>query len=189
MACNLKSISAASETCEEFFAGTGTNVYILPGAQFKASGKHVPDYKKDVAEFTDDAFDASNVTEVYTFPIASRTGQSTGTSNGKGKGFSNVMTGRVETGLDIWKANARTLNNMTYYYVLLETGKTKPGDDGETLTEYYVVGSNTHAMQFENSWDSGTDPDSDSGHTITFTQSPMKYQAPTWWGVLPEVTE
>ena len=49
---------------------------------------------------------------------------------------------------------------------------------------YYVVYDPTFGTEVNNNYDSGTTPDSDSGHAVTVTSNPNRYSLTTWSGTL-----
>lgn len=183
MACNFRSVKAAKENCTENPSGTGTRIYFVPAAQFEAEGKKLPTVSDASAIFDAESFAPTNCTEVYEFPCVPNTGKVDGNSNGTGKAFTCTVTCRVEAEPEVMSHNARTMNNMRQYYILVETG-TVVTEEGQTKKEYYVVGSQSRAMTLEDAFTSGDAVDSENGHTLTITCPYMVYPRTTWTGNL-----
>lgn len=185
MGCNFKSISAKN-SCTESFSGIGTEMIWIPFSTMIAEPQLVESGDNE-GEYEASAFDSNNAPVAFNFPIAVDTGQITANDNGKNhKAFTNVMTGRVEQGIDIMRGNLRTIMNNDFYYCLADTGERKTvkgeGDASVVLKKYAVVGHATRAVQCTVAYDSGTTVDSDSGYTLTFTAGPTIYPNPIWWG-------
>lgn len=173
MACELFSVGVNAD-CKENFSGVG-NYFLIASKAALASA--APEYDNKEAKFTADSFKGTgnaNV-KVVKVKIVADTGQVTSESNANAGGFNNVFTCRVGKDMKKMSALARILNNADDYYVFVPTGNTN---------EYYVIGDPNRAIQFQDSFDSGNTPDSDHGHTLTFTVNAGLYPAATWTGAV-----
>lgn len=177
MACELFSVGVDTE-CKENFSGVG-NYFLI--ASKAALANCTPEYDESEAKFTDDSFKGAGdnaAVKVVKVKIVADTGQVTSQSNPNAGGFNNVFTCRVGKDMKKMSSLSRRLNNQDDYYVLVPTG---------TANEYYVVGDPNRAMQYQDEFDSGNTPDSDHGHTLTFTVNAALYPAATWTGVVEVV--
>ncbi len=165
MTCELFSVGTSE--CAENFSGVGNYLLVVSGAAL--AGKTIT-YDEEEAKYTDDSFEGVDAVKIK---IVADTGQVTANNNPGGGGFNNIVTARVGKDLKKMSALSRRLNNMDDYFVFVPTGKTN---------EYYVVGDPNRAMQYQDNFDSGTTPESDHGHTLTFTVNSCLYSAPTWTG-------
>ncbi len=172
MACEFFSVGISD--CAENFSGVGN--YLLIASKAAMAGK-TPAYDENLAKYADDSFENVDVVKVK---IVADSGQVTSTNNPNGGGFNNVVTARVGKDMNKMSALSRRLNNMDDYFVFVPTGKTN---------EYYVIGDPNRAMQFQDNFDSGNTPDSEHGHTVTFTVNSCLYPAVVWTGSLNVVAE
>lgn len=167
MACDLMNVGA-DNTCVENYAGVGNTIYLYKHSDLTTP----PEYDDESAGFTAASFAFGQGKGFYQVKIEAGTGQVTSSSNGLSKGFSNVLTGRVSRDMETMSLLARTLNNTQ------EWGAMVPDGQGS----YYVVDGGEYGTVFELASDTGTTPDSENGHTLTITGSPMKYPHPKWTG-------
>lgn len=175
MACDLFSVGVGNE-CVENFSGVGNYFLLVSHAALK---DNVPAYDESEAKYTADSFkDGSSPIKAVKVKIVADTGQVTATTNAGGGGFNNVFTARVGKDMKKMSALARRLNNMDDYYVLVPTGVTN---------EYYVVGDPNRAIVFDDNFDTGNTPDSEHGHTVTFTVNSGLYPGTTWTGAVDVV--
>lgn len=172
MACNLINVKAA-KSCKEDFSGVGSRFYIFSGegiAEQDLSGvETMEDYIKVLEKYL-----ANGVVQV---DIKPKSGKVTAESNANGGGFSNVFTGVVSNNMKDMSELSRVLNNTTDWGVLVPAGN----------NEYYFLYDKAFGIEFGNSSDTGDTPDSDHGHTLTITCSPMLY--PLAKGVLTEALD
>ena len=56
--------------------------------------------------------------------------------------------------------------------------------DKDVENTYYVVYDPVFGTEINSNYDSGTTPDSDSGHSVTVTSNPNRYPLSTWTGTL-----
>ena len=61
--------------------------------------------------------------------------------------------------------------------------------DKDVENTYYVVYDPVFGTEINSNYDSGTTPDSDSGHSVTVTSNPNRYPLCTWTGTLTMATE
>lgn len=170
MACNFINVGGSSKNCKENFSGVGSTIYIFTKDDLDAKGL-TPAYSDIAAEFLPESFAGLTVHKIA---VKAKSGKVTATSNPNAGGFSNVYTGVVANDMATMSAVARIMNNRNDWGVMVPAGQGK----------YYVLYDPDFDIEFSMESDTGDAPDSDHGHTVTITQSPMVYALPTW---APEV--
>ena len=160
MACNLINVKS-SASCKEDFSGVGSRFYVFSGegiAEVDLSGvESMQDYITAL-----EAYMANGVVQV---DIKPKSGKVTSSSNANGGGFSNVFTGVVANNMTAMSELSRVLNNTTDWGILVPAGN----------NEFYVLYDKAFGIEFGDEGDTGDTPDSDHGHTLTITCSPMLY--------------
>lgn len=169
MACNLTNIGSAATSCKENFSGVGSRLFLFDPDELTAA----PTYDEEKAEYTESSFTFKEGKGAYEVLLKPKSGKVTSSSNGQNKGFSNVFTGIVDKSMDEMSHLMRILNNRNFGAMVSDgTGK------------YYVLYSPDFDLEFSSESDSGDTPDSDHGHTLTITCSPMLYPMTKWSGTL-----
>lgn len=173
MACDFIKVGNTGANCVENFSGVGSTVYVFTKENMEDK-KLKAEYESAKAAFKSTSFEGITVVPIG---LKSKSGKVTATSNANGGGFSNVLTGVVANDMDTMSAVARVMNNRNDWGVMVPTGRTT--DDGK---EYIVLYDDDFDIEFSMESDTGDAPDSDHGHTVTITQSPMLYALPKWCG-------
>lgn len=166
MACNFINVGNVGTKCKESFSGVGSTVYIFTKDDLEEKSL-APEYSDIFAGFTEESFAGLKVCAIK---VKSKSGKVTATSNPNGGGFSNVYTGVIANDMDSMSAVARVMNNRTDWGILV------PAGDGS----YFVLYDDEYDIEFSMESDTGDAADSDHGHTVTITQSPMLYAFPKW---------
>lgn len=166
MACNFINVGSTGKKCKEEFSGVGSTVYVFTDDDL-ATASLTPEYSDTAAEFTQESFAGLKCAAIK---VKAKSGKVTSTSNPNGGGFSNVYTGVVANDMETMSAVARIMNNRTDWGILVPAGNGR----------YYVLYDKDFDIEFSMESDTGDAPDSDHGHTLTITQSPMLYALPTW---------
>lgn len=166
-ACDLQNIGGSATSCTESFSGISTYVLVAKASDLTAA----PEYDNTKAEFTESSFTFAEGKGFYRFNIKRESGRMTGTSNGKKKGFSNVITFLVEEDFDKMSYVSRTLNNAECIVMT---------PDG--MGKYYVVYDPTVPPTVEINFDSGAAYADDSGYTLTVTAPRTLYATTKWSG-------
>lgn len=161
-------------TCTENFSGVGTRLFLFLPEDLEAA----PQYDEQAAEYTTDSFTFKTGKGAWEIHLKPKSGKVTSTSNANGGGFSNVFTGVVAKNMHDMSFLARILNNRNF-------GAMVKADD----ESYYVLYSATFDNEFSLESDTGDTPDSDHGHTLTITCSPMYYPLTKWKNTLTVVSD
>lgn len=165
LACDKLMNVKTGKDCTESFSGVGSKLYLFLPPETP------PEYEDTKAEYTASSFDLTLDVNVWEVHLKPKSGKVTSTSNPNGGGFSNVFTGIVAKNMHDMSFLARQLNNMEFGAMIA---------DGSG--NYYVLYSPDFATEFSLESDTGDTPDSDHGHTITITSSPMLYPLTKWAG-------
>lgn len=169
-ACDLMDIALASAGCQEQLAGLGNTVYVAYPEYLDGT----PEYMEDKAAFTESSFTFKTGKGAWAFRIKKQTGQIRATGNEGPKGYNIQATFTIDRDVENAAQVLRILKNRgdaIFFFQRPEGG-------------YYVVYSPTFGTEVNNDYDSGTTPDSDSGHTVTVTSNPNMYSLTTWNGTL-----
>lgn len=170
----LVNVKAGTE-CVENFSGVGSKLYLfLP--ELMGDG-FTPTISDEKAEYEASSFDFTLDTNIWEVHLKSKSGKITSTSNPNGGGFSNVFTGVVAKNMHDMSFLARILNNKNFGALVA---------DGSG--NYYVLYSPDFETEFSLESDTGDTPDSDHGHTLTITCSPMLYPLTKWAGTIKSAT-
>lgn len=167
LACELMNIGSSAQNCTENFAGLPSYILVALADDLTAD----PEYDNAKAEFTEASFAFGTGKGFYRIKIKQNSGKVTSTSNGSGKGFSNVLTAVVDKDMENMSKILRVMNNMDVV-AMAPDGKGK----------HYVIYDAKFRPTLEVSSDTGDTPDSDSGHTITITCNPCVYPLVKWAG-------
>lgn len=167
-ACKFIHVNAASE-CKENYSGVGNHLYLF---QLDSEQRAAVAYDEKSASFVAASFEGVEMHEIIVKP---KTGHVDATSNPDGGGFSNVYEGRVAQNMDKMSLLSRAMNNSSDWGALVSTGR---------KDEYYVLFDPNFDVEFALSAATGDAPDSDHGHTLTITASPMQYPLCKWSGAI-----
>jgi len=167
--CQFINVGGLSE-CQENYSGIGTSAYIFSGEDLAALRLH-PEYEDDKPEYTEGSFSGL---PVHRIAIKSQSGKITHQSNTNAGGFNNIFTGLVANDMEKMALNARTMNNLQNWGLLVPDGAGK----------MYVIYAKDFDLKFEMSGDTGDTPDSDHGHTLTVTAGPCRYPFVKWNGYI-----
>ena len=168
-------VSATNNTCTENFSGVGSKLYIFFPEDFDTTGAPQIDDKSNM--YTAASFKFTEGKGAYEVALKPKSGKVTSTSNPNGGGFSNVLTGVVAKDMDKMSWMGRIMNNRNFGAMI---------SDG--AGKYIVLYSPDFDVEFSMESDTGDTPDSDHGHTITITCSPMLYPLMKWEGTLTVAT-
>ena len=166
MGCNFINVGSVGEKCKENFSGVGSSILIFTQDDIEEASLE-PQYSETTAGFTPESFVGL---KVCTIKMKSKSGKVSATSNPNAGGFSNVYTGVVANDMDTMSAVSRVMNNRTDWGALIPAGN----------GSFYVLYDKDFDIDFSMESDTGDAPDSDHGHTVTITQSPMLYPLPKW---------
>lgn len=174
MACNLANIGSSSVSCRENLSGVGSRLFLFLPEDLESA----PTYDEEKAEYTTSSFTFKEGKGAYEVYLKPKSGKVTSSSNANAGGFSNVFTGIVAKSMDEMSHLMRVLNNRNFGAMV---------SDG--AGKYYVLYSPDYDNEFSSESDSGDTPDSDHGHTLTITCSPMLYPMTKWEGTLTMASE
>lgn len=166
-------VSATDKTCGENFSGVGSKLYIFFPEDLTAP----PTFDHKSNTYTASSFTFAEGKGAYEITLKAKSGKVTSTSNPNGGGFSNVLTGVVAKDMDKMSWVGRIMNNRNFGAMI---------SDG--AGKMIVLYSPDFDIEFSMESDTGDTPDSDHGHTITITCSPMLYALMKWAGS-PTVAE
>lgn len=167
LACDLVDIGSSAQNCTENFSGVGSYLLVAFPEDLTAE----PEYDNTKAEYTESSFTFKTGKGFTKIKIKKQSGQVTSTLNGQGKGYSNVITAVVDQDMEAMSHNLRVMANRDIIAMAAD-GKGK----------HYVVYDPIFRPTLEVSSDTGTTPDSDSGHTVTITCNPSVYPLVKWAG-------
>ena len=170
LSCDLQDIGQAAAGCEEQFAGIGNQIYVAYPEDLEAA----PEYEEGKAEFTSASFTFKSQKGAWKFRIKKQTGQITATGNEGAKGYNVQLMFTIDKDVENAAQVLRILKNRGDAIFFAEN----PSGG------YYVVYDPIFGTEVNNNYDSGTTPDSDSGHTVTVTSNPNRYSLTTWTGTL-----
>ena len=177
MACNFISVKS-SANCSENFSGVGSKFYVFSGDSITEAEWNGVVSKRNLSDYETAVATAVNSQTCYEVDIKPKTGKVTATANPNGGGFSNVFTAVVANNMNDMTELARSLNNDTDWGILVPAG----------AGQYYVLYDKSFGIEFGMESDSGDTPDSDHGHTVTITCSPMIYAMPKLSGITPNTS-
>lgn len=160
-------VSATDKTCGENFSGVASKLYIF----FPEDLEGTPTVDDQSNTYTASSFKWKENTGAYEIALKPKSGKVTSTSNSNGGGFSNVITGVVAKDMDKMSWVARIMNCRNFGAMI-----------GDGSNNMYVLYSPNFDVEFSMESDTGDTPDSDHGHTITITCSPMNYALMKWPG-------
>lgn len=171
LSCDLMDIGLDANSCEEALAGLGAYIYAVDPDDLKVQ----PDYEEDgSAKFQAYSFDKLNFKEgkkAYKIKIKKQSGQNQATGTDGAKGYSISLTFTVDKDVKNAAKVLRIIKNKGDFYFLAPEADNK---------SYQVVGNPVFGSALNNNYDSGTTPDSDSGHSITVTSQPSRFSIVTW---------
>ena len=174
LSCDKLMNVKAGASCTENFSGVGSKLYLFLPELMDAT----PTISDTAAEYEASSFDFTLGTNIWEVHLKAKSGKITSSSNPNGGGFSNVFTGVVAKNMHDMSFLARILNNRNFGALVA---------DGSG--NYYVLYSPDFETEFSLESDTGDTPDSDHGHTLTITSSPMLYPLTKWAGTIKEGTE
>ena len=170
LSCDLMDIGQAAAGCEEQFAGIGNQIYVAYPEDLKAP----PTYDERKAAFASGAFTFKASKGAWKFRIKKQSGQISSTGNEGAKGYNVQLMFTIDKDVENAAHVLRILKNRGDAIFFAEN----PSGG------YYVVYDPTFGTEVNNNYDSGTTPDSDSGHAVTVTSNPNRYSLTTWSGTL-----
>lgn len=168
--CDLMDIAQAAAGCEEQFSGLGQNVYVAYPEYLTAK----PEYDEENASFAEDAFTFTDGKGAWGFRIKKQTGQIQATGNEGAKGWNISATFTIDRDVINASKVLRILKNRGDAIFFFEN----PSGG------YFVVYDPTFGTEVNSNYDSGTTPDSDTGHTVTVTCNPCRFPLTSWDGTL-----
>lgn len=166
-------VSATDKTCGENFSGVASKLYIF----FPEDLESTPVVDDKSNTYATSSFVWKEGTGAFEIALKPKSGKATSTSNPNGGGFSNVVTGVVAKDMDKMSWVARIMNCRNFGAMI-----------GDGSGKMIVLYSPSYDVEFSMESDTGDTPDSDHGHTITITCSPMNYPLMKWDGS-PTVAE
>lgn len=175
MACNFIHVRS-SANCSENFSGVGAKFWVFSGEKISEEQWNTVVSQKNLADYSNYVASAVNNQKCVVVDIKPKSGKVTATANSNGGGFSNVFTAVVANNMNDMTELARSLNNDTDWGILVPAG----------AGQYYVLYDKSFGIEFGMESDSGDTPDSDHGHTVTITCSPMIYAMPKISGINPQ---
>ena len=170
MACDLMDIGQAAAGCDEQFAGIGNQIYVAYPEDLASP----PTYDQNRAAFVTGAFTFKPTKGAWKFRIKKQSGQISSTGNEGAKGYNVQLMFTIDKDVENAAHVLRILKNRGDAIFFAEN----PSGG------YYVVYDPTFGTEVNNNYDSGTTPDSDSGHAVTVTSNPNRYSLTTWDGTL-----
>jgi hypothetical protein len=163
-------IAAAAAGCEEQFAGLGQNVFVAYPEYLKST----PEYDEGKAAYTAASFAFKTGYGAWKFRIKKQSAQIQATGTEGAKGYSISATFTIDRDVENAAQVLRILKNRGDAIFFFEN----------PAGGYYVVYDPTFGTELNNNYDTGTTPDSDSGHAVTVTCNPCRYALTTWNGTL-----
>ena len=163
-------IGQAAAGCEEQFAGIGNQIYVAYPEDLTAP----PTYDSTKEAFSTGAFTFKEGKGAWKFRIKKQSGQITSTGNEGAKGYNVQLLFTIDKDVENAAHVLRILKNRGDAIFFAEN----PSGG------YFVVYDPTFGTEVNNNYDSGTTPDSDSGHAVTVTSNPNRYSLTTWNGTL-----
>ena len=136
--------------------------------------KAPPTYDESKAAFASGAFTFKASKGAWKFRIKKQSGQISSTGNEGAKGYNVQLMFTIDKDVENAAHVLRILKNRGDAIFFAEN----PSGG------YYVVYDPTFGTEVNNNYDSGTTPDSDSGHAVTVTSNPNRYSLTTWDGTL-----
>ena len=170
LSCDLMDIGQAAAGCDEQFAGIGNQIYVAYPEDLTAK----PVYEASKAAFTEASFAFSPGKGAWKFRIKKQSGQISSTGNEGAKGYNVQLIFTIDKDVENAAHVLRILKNRGDAIFFAEN----------PAGGYYVVYDPTFGTEVNNNYDSGTTPDSDSGHAVTVTSNPNRYSLTTWSGTL-----
>ena len=170
LSCDLKDIGQAAQGCEEQFAGIGNQIFVAYPEDLTAP----PTYNENSASFQTGSFAFNEGKGAWKIRIKKQTGQITATGNEGAKGYNVQLMFTIDKDVENAAQVLRILKNRgdAIFFAQNPSGG------------YYVVYDPIFGTEVNNNYDSGTTPDSDSGHAVTVTSNPNRYSLVTWDGTL-----
>ncbi|MGN0091270.1 MAG: hypothetical protein ACI36Z_10020 [Alloprevotella sp.] len=168
-ACKFINVGSATAECKENFSGVANTLYLFLIDDLTAA----PEYDETKNEFTESSFTFKEGKGAVEILMKPKSGKVTASNNAGAGGFSCVYTGVVNKDMDRMAFLNRVANNAQNFGAMVSDGTGK----------YYVLYTE-YGIEFADEFDSGDTPDSDHGHTITITASPMLYGPAKWAGTL-----
>lgn len=135
-----------------------------------------PTYEENASKFSDTSFAFKTGKGAWRFRIKKQTGQVTATGNEGAKGWNVQLLFTIDRDVENASHVLRVLKNRGDAIFFAEN----PSVTGS----YYVVYDPAFGTEINSNYDSGTTPDSDSGHQVTVTCNPCRYPLTTWSGTL-----
>lgn len=175
VACDLMDIAQAAAGCTEQFSGLGPNVYVAYPEDLLSR----PEYDRENASFSVDSFVFREGRGAWRFRIKKHSGQIQSSGNNGARGWNVQAVFVIDR--DVVKASRvlRILKNRGDAIFFFEN----------PAGGYFVVYDPVFGTDVNSNYDSGTTPDSDSGHTVTVTCNPCLFPLVSWAGTLALFSE
>ncbi len=171
LSCELMDIAQAVAGCEEEFSGLGNTVYAVLPEDLTAK----PEYDETgAAAFSTSSFTFKEGKGAYKIRCKKQTVQITSTANEGAKGYNVQLVFTVEKDVKNAAQVFRVLKNKGDAIFLAEDPK----------GGYLVVYDPVFGTELVNNYDTGTTPDSDTGHAVTVTCNPCRFSRTSWDGTL-----
>ncbi|MGN0309190.1 MAG: hypothetical protein ACI4C3_01150 [Bacteroides sp.] len=168
-ACKFINVGSSTAECKENFSGVANTLFLFLIEDLESA----PVYDETKNEFTGASFKFKDGKYPVTIQMKPKSGKVTSSNNAGAGGFSVVYTGVVNKDMDKMAYLNRVANNAQNFGGLVSDGTGK----------YYALYT-PYGIEFGVEFDSGDTPDSDHGHTITITASPMLYGPTKWEGTI-----
>ena len=173
--CDLMDIAQSAAGCGEQFSGLGNTVYVSYPEDLISR----PSYDADNASFSADSFSFREGRGAWCFRIKKHSGRIQATGNKGAKGWNISATFTIDRDVINASKVLRILKNRGDAIFFFEN----PSGG------YFVVYDPVFGTEVNSSYDSGTTPDSDSGHTVTVTCDPCRFPLVSWMGTLTLFSE
>lgn len=170
LACDLMDIAQAAQGCEEQFAGIGQQIHVAYPEDLEA----VPEFEANKAQFTSASFTFKSGKGAWKFRIKKQSGHITSTGNAGAKGYNVQLEFVIDRDIENAAHVLRILKNRGDAIFFAE--RSEGG--------YFVIYDPISGTEINSNYDSGTTPESDSGHTVTVTSSPNRYSIAVWNGTI-----
>lgn len=171
LSCDLKDIAQTAAGCEEQFAGLGNTVCVALPEDLKAKPAYDETGK---AAYSSSAFTFSEGKGAYKIRCKKQTVQIVSNPNTGASGYNVQLNFTVDKDVINAAQVFRVLKNRGDAIFFVENPK----------GGYFVVYDPQFGTEIANTYDTGTTPDSDMGHTVTVTCNPCPFALTSWDGTL-----
>lgn len=172
LSCDIQDIGYGVDAgCEEFLAGLASWLYVVNPEDLVVA----PQYNENgKAEFQTWCFNQANFKQgkqAYRIKIKKQTGHNQATGTEGPRGYSQQLEFTIDKDVKNAAQVLRVIKNKEDFYFLV------PETDGRS---FQVVGDPVYGSSLNSNYNSGTTPDSDSGHMVTVTSNPSRFSLVTW---------